>query len=628
MPSTATDRLQGLTTSVAVKAPCAVAATANLTLAGEQTIAGRAVVAGDRVLAAGQTAAAARLIYVVDTGPWSIAPDSDGPHDLVSGSIVLAGTATPDLWEFWVCRTSVAPVVPGSTALVWEKFSPQDLALEADSGGIVNVLAFCASEAQKTGILDMTFAEDHTAVLVAALDYANGRPIKMPAGGYRISAAVLDMAGTALIGDGWGRTIIRSSDATQNLFTVTADNVQFVNLEMQGAATAAVANKFAVFTDVATPARGLKLHRVKITGQASTHGFANGVKFDENCDYGVVSECWIDRLWGTASGFGYGVLCGDVAAARIRDNWMFGAAGRGRHAVYLSGGANGCIVSGNYIEAFNSTCITQFSQSTQPPCTDNIIEGNRVVNGAAATAATSAGISVEGHSLRTKVRGNFVIGSLSCGIRLDGTTFTDLKDTEVSDNDVIGSALIGIDLVAAVGGKLSGNFVKDSSAAAAGVSANVRFISDGTTGTSAFLVTGNRIPASATARSGFQTNTSLPAPSGLRFDGNQVGAGTVSDYEFLGLVFTVDGMRRVSIAHNWAAIANGASFTQTFTPAELADMPAGANVEATYTGNTDGMVFEVQVLVTGTPRVTLANLSGSSKTASGGSVVLTWTGAI
>ncbi len=55
MPSTATNRLQGLTTSVAVKAPVKVAASTNLTLSGEQTIAGIACADGDRVLAYGQS---------------------------------------------------------------------------------------------------------------------------------------------------------------------------------------------------------------------------------------------------------------------------------------------------------------------------------------------------------------------------------------------------------------------------------------------------------------------------------------------------------------------------------------------------------------------------------------------
>ena len=53
--STSADRIDGLTTSVAIKAPVKVASTADLTLSGTQTIDGVAVVVDDRVLVKNQT---------------------------------------------------------------------------------------------------------------------------------------------------------------------------------------------------------------------------------------------------------------------------------------------------------------------------------------------------------------------------------------------------------------------------------------------------------------------------------------------------------------------------------------------------------------------------------------------
>ena len=82
MPATATDRLTGLTTSVAVKAPCKVATTANITLSGEQTIGSTAVVTNDRVLVAAQTVKADNGIYVVSTSTWVRAKDFDGNRDV------------------------------------------------------------------------------------------------------------------------------------------------------------------------------------------------------------------------------------------------------------------------------------------------------------------------------------------------------------------------------------------------------------------------------------------------------------------------------------------------------------------------------------------------------------------
>ena len=50
MTSTSTDRIDGLSAALAIKAPVRVATTANITLSGEQTIDGVAVVEHDRVL--------------------------------------------------------------------------------------------------------------------------------------------------------------------------------------------------------------------------------------------------------------------------------------------------------------------------------------------------------------------------------------------------------------------------------------------------------------------------------------------------------------------------------------------------------------------------------------------------
>ena len=60
----AIDRRTGLTGATAIKQPCRVATTANLTLSGTQTIDGVAVVADDRVLVKNQTTATQNGIYV------------------------------------------------------------------------------------------------------------------------------------------------------------------------------------------------------------------------------------------------------------------------------------------------------------------------------------------------------------------------------------------------------------------------------------------------------------------------------------------------------------------------------------------------------------------------------------
>jgi hypothetical protein len=114
LPSPTTDRLQGYSTSVAVKAPVRAATTANISLTAEQTIDGVAVVDGDRVLVKDQSTASQNGIYIVSTGSWTRAEDFDGNRDVVTGTAlqVLNGTANANKW-FNV--TSADPVIGTSS---------------------------------------------------------------------------------------------------------------------------------------------------------------------------------------------------------------------------------------------------------------------------------------------------------------------------------------------------------------------------------------------------------------------------------------------------------------------------------------------------------------------------------
>ena len=96
MVSNSTDRFNGYVASLAVKVPCVVAATTNITLSGAQTIATIAVVTGDRVLVIGQTDPIENGIYLVTSGAWDRAPDFDGRRDATTNSLVLAAVAGGD----------------------------------------------------------------------------------------------------------------------------------------------------------------------------------------------------------------------------------------------------------------------------------------------------------------------------------------------------------------------------------------------------------------------------------------------------------------------------------------------------------------------------------------------------
>lgn len=81
-------RFNGLTGTIAMKAPVQAATTVNITLYGLQTIDNVVLAAGDRVLVKNQTVASENGIYNVSATAWARAADFDGVNDVVSGTTV------------------------------------------------------------------------------------------------------------------------------------------------------------------------------------------------------------------------------------------------------------------------------------------------------------------------------------------------------------------------------------------------------------------------------------------------------------------------------------------------------------------------------------------------------------
>lgn len=120
MTSIAIDRTDGLSSSTAIKGPCRVATTANISLTGTQTIDGVAVVADDRVLVKNQTTASENGIYVADTGPWRRAKDLSSNRDVRSGGRVQVTSGTTNGgYEFLL--TTADPITVGTTSLTFTK---------------------------------------------------------------------------------------------------------------------------------------------------------------------------------------------------------------------------------------------------------------------------------------------------------------------------------------------------------------------------------------------------------------------------------------------------------------------------------------------------------------------------
>lgn len=103
------------------KSSCVAATTASITLVGSQVIDGVTVVAGDRVLVKNQSAPAQNGIYIVQTIPWTRAPDMDTWAEVPNAfTFIEGGTTQADTG--WVC-TSAAGGTIGTTAINFVQFS-------------------------------------------------------------------------------------------------------------------------------------------------------------------------------------------------------------------------------------------------------------------------------------------------------------------------------------------------------------------------------------------------------------------------------------------------------------------------------------------------------------------------
>jgi hypothetical protein len=118
MPGTATERVNGISTSAAVKVAVVAASTGNLLLEGEQTVNGVPVVTGDRVLVKNQTDPTENGIYDVDTSDWSRSLDFEGNRDVRDGTMVLVLAAGGGAGELWQVDTS-DPITIGNTSIAF-----------------------------------------------------------------------------------------------------------------------------------------------------------------------------------------------------------------------------------------------------------------------------------------------------------------------------------------------------------------------------------------------------------------------------------------------------------------------------------------------------------------------------
>jgi hypothetical protein len=143
---TIVDRRYSVAEGTAVKAPCLVATTANITLSGLQSIDGVTVAADDRVLVKDQSTGADNGIYTASSGNWLRTRDFDGAYDIVQGTriFVTAGSTLAGN-EYYVSTAS--PITVGTTSITFTQMPASGIAASAAAAAASAATAVSAASA-------------------------------------------------------------------------------------------------------------------------------------------------------------------------------------------------------------------------------------------------------------------------------------------------------------------------------------------------------------------------------------------------------------------------------------------------------------------------------------------------
>lgn len=163
-----------------IKAPCVVAAIANITLSGEQTINSVACVAGDRVVPTAQTNPAENGIWVCATGAWARASDWSDARDVVSGICIptpgslyqatftgdfTAGTTAVTMTDVSSATTAAAAAASEAAALASEQAAAASEAAAAASAATAEAYAIPSVQTltSSSGVVTISVSSDYVA---------------------------------------------------------------------------------------------------------------------------------------------------------------------------------------------------------------------------------------------------------------------------------------------------------------------------------------------------------------------------------------------------------------------------------------------------------------------------------
>jgi hypothetical protein len=330
MPSTRQDRLDGISTSVAVKAPVKAVTIAPLTLQGEQTVNTVALVTGDRVLVKDQAAASENGIYDVDTSDWSRSLDFNGNRDVRKGTLVSVTDDPSSVQATFYQVTSDDVIEIGVDDIDWEIVSTAVATYDLTGGeASCGIGAGDIDTRYQEGDIrrykaDPTGGTDSAAAIQVWLNYwvcAETLHAFMPQGGRFRTDSALTAAFTAA--DIYGKKLschggeIFSNSAGGALLTIsTTDTLEGVTIEDLSLRNAS-GDTDALVIDGNDESSGDFLYGLTLRNVKTPDHFGNGIRLTQNVFEVNLIGCQTRANSGNTTGVG--ILCIDGTAGGVRD---------------------------------------------------------------------------------------------------------------------------------------------------------------------------------------------------------------------------------------------------------------------------------------------------------------------